>query len=232
MLFVLTSCSKAKMELKENKNELFIYEYPSYPNYYRILEKITYHGNDIEGINADKWIGLYKNSNGYYTESTEVFTRNVHDDMLDEEGKYTAKEILTSNNSRNCIALLGNFSELYWNNGEVKKPKSIDLSKQIETRKSFNFNFLDKKYNFNIKENGYITISTEIKGKMVEQLISTNSCLKRVLFAGDLNLDGKLDLILDTADCESGATNLAVFMSPRDGEFLFELEALHHSTSC
>lgn len=235
---ILVSCSKSKVEntnlangdkIEQENTSFLISDYPSYPKYYKILEKTTYHGEDMEGIRADKWIGLYKNNNGFYIQNTEVYTRTVHDNILDDEGQNTGKEIVISNNTDNCIVLLGNFD---WNCEVPKKVKQIDLTKEFASNESFSFDFLGKNYNYNIKENGYLTISTNINGKIIEQLISTHSCLKRVIFAGDLNSDGKLDLILDTGECDGGATQLTLFMSQHECDCLFVLEALHHSTSC
>lgn len=232
LTLILFSCSKSNNKSQkaiENKQEFVISEYPSVPNYYKILEKTTYHGSDIEGVKADNWVGLYKNNNGFYIQDTEVYTRTVHDNVLDEEWQNTGKEVVISNDSDNCIALLGNFS---WKCEEPKKVKQIDLSKQFQENKSFTFNFLGKKYNWNIKENGCVTISTELNGKKFEQLICSHR-FDAILFAGDLNSDGKLDLILDTSEFDSSAKQLTFFQSFQDNsELLFELVALHHSTSC
>ncbi len=242
-MLTITSCTKSKTENVQNKidspktetvevqnTNFIVSDYPSYPKYYKILEKTTYHGEDMEGIIADKWIGLYKNNNGFYIQNTEVYTRTVHDNILDDKGQNTGKEIVINNNNNdNCIVLLGNFD---WNFEAPKKVKQIDLTKEFASNESFSFTFLGKNYNWNIKESGCVTVSTKINGKIIEQLVSS-SRINGLLFAGDLNSDGELDLILDTAEYDGSAKQLTFFQSLQgDSEMLFELVALHHSTSC
>ena len=112
LFFVSCSKSKSKNDFKKdevNSNTSFVINgYPHTPNYYKILEKVTYHSEDLIGVNANKWIGLYQNANGYYLQETEVFLRTVHDDILDEQGQNTGKEIVISNDEDVCKVLLGN----------------------------------------------------------------------------------------------------------------------------
>ena len=60
---------------------------------YRILKPGTFHGSDIDHTDGRDWYGLFKTDSGYVLESVGVQTKSCHNPLVDELGDTTGMSV-------------------------------------------------------------------------------------------------------------------------------------------
>lgn len=181
-----------------------------------ILTTGTFHNDEIsDNASKMKWIGLFKGSNGYYLKETKVTNVPAYDPVLDEdESIKTSWEVSTAEKDTN-ILLIQTLPYL-----QNRKIKAVTLSKrEIYPGERISFTYLGMDYELfatgnKKKENpdsDWYTVSNyklyltaKMDGKLCKTLLTSHKTFDEamvyLMFAGDLDGDGMLDIILDNAN--------------------------------
>jgi hypothetical protein len=188
------------------------------------------------------WYGLFQNKEGYYIAKTKISTNRFQDEVYgDEDGKKTGWQVKTDKKDT-CIVLLSNINlpegKVKTAEIDVKQLQLYEKNKHfplnsftILPSEKFNFDFNNIKYTlFATGEKTYhddewftdknykVILKAENGDTTIEQLIvASPSCSEheiRVLWLGDIDQDGKLDLILDVSTQEN-VLRVAVFLSSK-----------------
>ncbi|HSD09124.1 hypothetical protein [Flavobacterium sp.] len=180
-----------------------------------ILLTGNFHEDEVSQ-NADKknWFGLFKTSEGYRLSETKIITKRVNDPILDEnESDQTGWEVNTTINDT-CIILIDKLPYL-----TERKITVIKIPETIAVDEKFNFSFSGINYTLfatgEKKKDGenltsYLVynyklyLTANINGKKQIELIvaqpSFDDSMIQIIFAGDIDGDNKIDLIIDTSN--------------------------------
>lgn len=178
----------------------------------KVLTTGVFHEDEI-WHSADKeiWYGLFKGSNGFYLEQTQILTQRVYDPVLDEnESEKTGWEVRTSQKDSNYLLIEAmpsiqnrqvQFAALSQNH--ILPGDTLTLSFSGTAYKLFATGGSNKLQNdaapFNIwNYKLYLTAEKDGQQLLVAQPRFVDKMIE-ILFAGDIDGDGNLDLIIDTS---------------------------------
>lgn len=182
----------------------------------KILTTGMFHNDEIwSNAGSMKWVGLFKGPDGYYLSNTKVTSVSVYDPVLDEdESIMTGWEVITPEKDTN-ILLIQALPYL-----TKRKIKAVKLSKtEIYPGEKVAFNYLGINYELSatgdkekeqpdsdwyIVSNYKLYLSAKIDGEIRKTLLSSHKTfddqMVTLIFAGDIDGDGIVDLILDNAN--------------------------------
>lgn len=214
----------------------------------KILKTGIFHEDEVwQSADKEKWFGLFIGSNGFYLEETQIKTQRVNDPVLDEnENEKTGWEVSTSKKDSNYLLIE---ALPFLQNRQVQY---IALNKnQIYPGDTLNFFFLGKEYKlfatggkkkvqsdpeaFDLW-NYKLYLTTTKDGQQIKQLLvaqpSFDDKMIEILFAGDIDVDGTLDLIIDTSG-HYNATSPTLYLSqPADKKEVTKPVGRHTSVGC
>lgn len=181
----------------------------------KLLETGEFHGDEVKAKSGETWLGLFKQGDSFSLLSTNIKVKRVFDVIIDDEekGEKTGKGVSVTRKNQ-PIFLLKNADFL--KQGKIKTvfyefEKSED-SEGIWVDNNFNqmFSLNAARYNLLVttkKEKGSWIDETSklvLSDGKTEQIIYSqkrcDDCMWRLIWAGDLDKDGKLDLYLDLHD--------------------------------
>lgn len=233
-------------------SDTIVYDYTSFPvdsNYAtKVLTVGNFHGDEVwENANQLKWFGLFNGQNGYYLKQTTIKTRKVNDPVLDEnENEKTGWEV-QSLNKDTCVILIESLPFLTDRIVQgVRLPKNY-----IYPRDTISFKYLGVDYKifatggkkkiqddpewFDVSDYKLYLTAT-IKGKQHKSLLvaqpNFDDQMINLIFAGDIDGDGILDLIIDTSR-HYNATSPTIYLSrpAENGEVVKPIGG-HTSVGC
>ncbi|MCL9806673.1 hypothetical protein NAT51_14145 [Flavobacterium amniphilum] len=174
----------------------------------------VFHDDEVkEGSDTKSWMGIFETKNGFLLAETKITMAHAHDAILDEtEDDKTGWEIDTTLKDT-CLYLIEKIPSL-----TERKIKTVKVPETILPKKKFKFTFSGNQYTLSAEgtmkkqdeESDYevltdyrLYLTANINGKdhtalLVAQDIFDDQMIK-ILFAGDIDGDGKLDLIIDTS---------------------------------
>lgn len=210
--------AKTANELTESNEET--YENTSYPTDSLLTAKVlmvgTFHGDEVdENAAKQKWFGLFKNKTGCYLAETSLLTKRVFDAIVDEnENSKTGWQVETTNKDTAIIlvAKLNYLSPHNFKAAELQKNtiypgESIEINYLGNTYKLFATGTKNKiegsEDSFTV-EDYQLFVSVEINGVSKKNVLvaekSFDDQMTSIIFAGDIDGDGILDLIIDTTN--------------------------------
>ncbi|KAF2510893.1 VCBS repeat-containing protein [Flavobacterium zhairuonense] len=217
---------EAKVETAESKIDNYSYPVDSLLKA-NILWTGLFHGDEVDSNLQKKiWYGLFKSGNNYLFSKTAISINHAFDPVLDEdETEQTGWEVSTEIKDT-CVILVEKMPDFADRNVEFVK-----LPKNVYPGENYEFQFLGTQYKLfatgkKKKEHPdsdwlvvsdyklYLTASRN--GKVMTELLTAkknfDDQMVSVVFAGDLDGDGKLDLILDTAN-HYNVSSLTLYLS-------------------
>lgn len=231
-----------------------VYDKTRYPNpedtafIVKILPVGGFHGDEVwDSAVTENWYGLFKGGDKYYLSQTTVAIDSYYDPIVDEDSltQQTGKEVKV-NHKDSCIMLLAGLSDLFKNQDIA----SINVSQRPLTpgdTASFHFNGVDYMlfatgskrevrpddvYIWNYKL--YLTASKN--GKRLTQLLvaqpSFDDAMVNIIFAGDIDEDGLLDLLIDTSYHYNVEQPTLYLSQPADADHLLIIAGQHSSVGC
>ena len=233
-----------KKEVDTLPNHDFIkgYDYTA-----KILSTGIFHQEEV-WKNAHKgiWYGVFENENGYYLSETLLKIKRVNNQVTDGKNQKTGWEIKTSNKDNSLILIQGlNFLK-------NRKIKQIKLEKQeMNPGETLFFNFLGTDYKLVatadqtphedfpemiIIKNYKLTLTSLKDGVELNDVLVTKDGFSEAMidieFAGDIDGDGRLDLIVNTSN-HYNVTEPTLYLSkPAKGDKLLKIVGQHTTTGC
>ncbi len=181
----------------------------------KVLTVGTFHGDEvISNLDELKWMGLFQNKTGFYIAETQLKTKRVHDVIVDEnENEKTGWNVQTINTDASIILFEGLSAITPHNVKQV-----LLLKDQVFPGDTLRINYLGIDYiifatgiikkipnDASMLEvwNYKLYLSATIKGKQHKSLLvaqpNFDNEMITIIFAGDMDGDGILDLIIDTS---------------------------------
>ncbi len=214
----------------------------------KILTENTFHEDEIEANSITKeWFGLFKNKDNYRLSKTKIIAKRVYDVILDEkETDKTGWEITTTSKDTSLVLIesLPYLSE--------RKIERYDLPEYIQPNDTITFKYLNKEYKLfatggKRKEseesewyyvwNYKLYLTSIVNGiEQTELLVACSrfdDSMIRILFAGDIDGDEKLDLLLDTSNHYNASSPTLYLSKPAEEENkIIKPVAIHTSVGC
>lgn len=194
-------------DIKRNENN-YISENANPTFKLQILKTQVYHSKEItdEIAKSSSWLGLFMNNEKeYYIDSATVQYKKVPNPIDETENDI---EIYTVNSDSNIIL----FNQI---KGFSKRSRVVNANIQeyIEPNSVVALQYLGKEYSLEAKgwlgEGGHdmdytLTLTSVINGQKISQLLVSYSHVNethiKIIFGGDIDNDGILDLIIDTSN--------------------------------
>jgi hypothetical protein len=212
------------------------------PKYKIKLVDVAEHGNiyrkeEVIAKNGEKWLGFFSGNNGTYLKSAKVKVTQDKD----------VSEIKFASSKSEPLFLIRNAKNL--KEGKVltlfQENSSDDVDFQDRTNVMYpgfvrEFQLGEKKYTLQIKDaltkSGEKMSALVLESEGVSQVIYYNyyfdgEYLGSLLWAGDLDGDGKLDLYMNHNDYEKGAFSSSLFLSSEAAKGKLVKEAAHFFTA-
>jgi hypothetical protein len=207
-----------------------------------LTEAETFHEDEVwPGAEKEDWFGLYKNGDKFYVARTRVVTRRVPDIIMDEdESKPSGWEVKTNNKDTSLILFAGlpGFREGKVDHVPLKEPfilpgKSIRLMLQ---GKEYVLYATGKKDPESEEHYGVSDYRLYLRqGNTIQLLIAQarfEDSMMPVLFAGDIDGDGGLDLIIDTSWHYNMVRPTLYLSKPAEKGKLLKIAGWHEAVGC
>lgn len=205
----------------------------------KVLMTGTFHAGEVwENVEKENWFGLFCN-NVCALSKTGLVTKRVNDGIIDEEGQKTGWEITTSK-AGNSLLLIAGLDFL-----TEREVPSIELpATEIFPGDTVEFDYLNTHYTLfatGVKRrsdvlNYKLYLIGDKNGKMITQLLVAQPAyddeMTDIIFAGDIDGDQFLDLIIDTSG-HYNATMPTLYLSrPAENSQLLRIAGQHISVGC
>ncbi len=203
-----------------------------------ILELFEYHGDEVKIKPGQSWLGLYTSGGKYELKPTKVAVTMVQDQILDEDPKQkTAKKISVPGKER-PVYVIGGVSGLKAGSvtaGVPLKKEFLDVGERLNLKVGTSQATLviagtkkgEYRNNYSITLESGGTKQLIMKAKQIGEDVTP-----KLLWCGDLDGDGKLDLIMDTTDNYNVSNTVLLLSSKAKPGKLVEQVAVQHSTGC
>ncbi len=206
----------------------------------------SFHSDEV-WKNADKmaWIGLFFSGKNYYLASSKIKIEKVHDEVVDADNEKTGWEVSTSQKD-SCIFLTkpqsflkaSHVTSLGFTQKELIPNDTLSFS-----YKGINYQLYATGIQTNYPESDEITykdyrlfIQTEIEGKklitLLETIESFDGAIPSVLFVGDIDGDGIVDLFLNMTNHYNAFEPTLYLSKPAEKGSLLKKIAWHTSVGC
>ncbi len=188
----------------------------------RILNTSDYHGDEVEaGIAKRAWIGLFRNAEGFYLDTTRLHTETIFDPVLDEDeaGKHTGIRVTVSHKDT-ALLLLSGVPGL--KTGRVSSVATMKAGEYpvfvVHPGDSIRFSYNGAAYTLLARakktpvadqpeaytlSDYRLYLSGLKEGKIVQQLLTAQATLDDaevgILFCGDLDGDHIPDFVINTS---------------------------------
>ncbi len=213
----------------------------------KIVSVSNFHGDELwDGVENEDWYGLFKTKDSTYIAKVQSTFSRVYDIVLDEnESQKTGWEVSIENKDT-CIILIAGVENI-----AVGKLNEQQLSQPLFcSGTNYEFNFLGTNYELITTGGGswdpenqwcdswnykLFLKSNEGKVEVVDTLLmipSFRDAFVRILFSGDIDGDGKLDLLIDSSNHYNGMRPTLYLSSFAKNGQLLKLVALHESVGC
>lgn len=192
------------------------YDYTTFPTdsqlSLKVLREGEFHHDEVwEDAGKMAWMGLFRGDAGYYLSATQIRTKRVNDAILDNENEKTGWQV-TAQHEDSCLLLVEALPYL----SERTVPSASLPSDIILPGDTLHLSFLGKDYYifatggkekvddsdwYNVW-NYKLYIETNAKANSRSLLVAQpnfDDAMIMLLFAGDIDGDGILDLIIDTS---------------------------------
>ncbi len=233
-------------------SDTIVYDNYSYPIDSSFTTKVltvgTFHSDEVwDNADKEKWFGLFKGKTGFYLEETNLKTKRVNDQIVDEnENGKTGWEVQTINKDTSIILIEAS----YFLTPHIVE-QAILSKEQIFPGDTLRINYLGIDYKLfstggkkKVQDdpewfdvwNYKLYLTATIKGQQKTSLLvaqpNFDDQMINLIFAGDIDGDGILDLIIDTSR-HYNATSPTIYLSrPADNGEVVKPIGGHTSVGC
>ena len=173
----------------------------------RLIETGIFHAGEVADADAGAWLGLFPNEKGYAWHDVVVNVKPVRDEAVDKPNQRTGREASVVGGARPVFLVRG---------GEDLRVASVDGFRELEQRALLNGDTIkltigNEQFTLRVTnprrhaDADMAGSSLELASNGVTQMLysapeDANEPAWEVLWAGDLDGDGKLDLYLQLGD--------------------------------
>jgi hypothetical protein len=208
----------------------------------QLLQVGAFHGDEVSAGSGEVWLGLYSMPDGYALIPSRITVETVYDPFVDNAGEKTGKVVSVEGRVRPLFLIKGLDAP------ERESIKTLSAEQTIlSPGKSLNLRLDDKNESHltaygegDIGPNGFTSLenySIELsKGQISQELLaydSTNGAIPSLLWAGDLDGDGQLDLLINATPHYAVYSAPMLFLSSmaKDGNLVKKV-AIFVAISC
>lgn len=214
----------------------------------KVLTVGTFHSEEVwDNADKEKWFGLFRGKAGFYLAETTLKTKKVYDGFVDyNETEKSGWEVQTINKDTSIILIEAS---------KILTPHNVQEAilskKQILPGDTLRISYLGIDYEIiaiggkkKVQDdpewyevwNYKLYLTATIKGQQHTSLLvaqpSFNDQMIDLIFAGDIDGDGILDLIIDTSS-HYNATSPTIYLSkPADNGEIVKPIGGHTSVGC
>ena len=188
----------------------------------QLLQVGTFHGGEVSAESGEVWLGLYSTPGRYALIPLRITVETVYDPFVDNAGEKTGRVVSVEKQTAPLFLIKGlntpkrKFIRTLSAEGAILSPgKSLDL--RLDGK---NESHLTAYGEGEIGPNGFTSLenySLELsKGHLSQELVaysSTNSAIPILLWAGDLDGDNQLDLVINAAPRYAVSSAPMLFLS-------------------
>jgi hypothetical protein len=214
----------------------------------KVLTVGTFHSDEVgKNANKENWIGLFQSKTSFYLADTKIKTIRVYDPIADENEKDKTGWEVSTTNSEHAIILIEALDFL--------KPhqviEAVLSKKQIFPGDTLQINYLGVNYIlyatgekkkvqadpewFEVR-NYKLYITATIKGKQHKSLLvakpNFDDQMITLIFAGDIDGDGILDLIINNSRHYNVSSPTIYFSKPAQNREVVIPFGVHTSLGC
>jgi len=214
----------------------------------KVLTVGVFHGDEVESDVAQKqWYGVFSGTSGYYLAETKITIQYINDAVVDaNENEQTGWLVKTINKDSALILVAPS---------PILKPHNIQnaplLKEQLLPGDTLQIQYLGN--NYMLYATGYknsvgedandveilnykLYVSATIKGRIYNSLLvakpNFSDAMITLLFAGDIDGDGVMDLIIDTARHYNVSSPTLYLSKPAENNEVLKPIGMHTSVGC
>lgn len=213
----------------------------------KVLTTGLFHSDEVwPTATKERWFGLFRSKGSFYVNETSLTVKRIHDVVVDEDDQETGWQV-TTNNADTSIILMGSVSLLTNRKVEpVRLPQDI-----IYPGDTMAFNYKGMSYRLfatgNKKQDDKtgevfevtdykLFIATTKEGLEVTQLLvaqpSFEDNMIDIIFAGDIDGDGILDMVIDIASHYNNTIPTLYLSKPAYNKRLLKPVGMHSAVGC
>ena len=234
-------------------NDTITYDYSTFPNESSYSTKVltvgTFHEDEVwESAKDENWYGVFNGRNGSYISQTKIKSVKVFDPLLDEDSlKDKTGWDVEAINKDTCIILIAGIDFL--SNRQIKQ--RVLSKEQIFPDDTLRINYLGIDYKIfatggkkKVQDdpewfdvwNYKLYLTATIKGQHLESLLvaqpNFDDQMIKLIFAGDIDGDEILDLIIDTSRHYNATTPTIYLSRPAENGEVVKPIGGHTSVGC
>ena len=208
----------------------------------QLLQVGAFHGDEVSAKSGEIWLGLYPTPDGHALIPSRITVETVYDPFVDNAGEQTGKVVSVEEQTPPLFLIKG----LSTSERESIKILS-DTQTILSPGKSLNLRLDDENESYltvygegDVGPNGFTSLenySLELSnGQLSQELLaygSTNGAIPTLLWAGDLDGDGQLDLLINATPHYTVYSAPMLFLSSMaQGGNLVQKVAIFIATGC
>ncbi len=204
----------------------------------KILTTSRFHNDELwPEAQTQTWIGLFSNETSHFLQRVDPAFEHVQDVIMDGVGEKTGWKVSTDLDAQ-CILLITGTQlaegpvPTLGSEAALSIGDTLDVDLEIErTRIIFR----------GTRQDGFINdyqviLLSQSEGVLKQQVLIEESrylaSMMNLLWAGDLDGDDRLDLIIDTSNHENVTAPTLFLSSEANGDALVEPVAIHWTVGC
>ena len=208
----------------------------------QLLQVGAFHGDEVSAESGEVWLGLYSMPDGYALIPSRITVETVYDPFVDNAGEKTGKVVSVEGQAHPLFLIKG------LNPSERESITTLSAEETIlSPGKSLNLGLDGKNESYltaygegDVGPNGFTSLenySLELsKGRLSQELLaysSTNGAIPTLLWAGDLDGDNQLDLVINATPHYAISSAPMLFLSSMvKGSNLVQKVAIFIATGC
>ncbi|MBL8242314.1 MAG: hypothetical protein JNM66_33115 [Bryobacterales bacterium] len=200
----------------------------------------AFHGDEIHAQNGERWLALLPTPKGYRTEMVNLRITPVRDPVLDAERPFTGKRVRIRS-AGTPVILLNGFAHLARRAVPTARAGNFPLTAEIPV----NFRFAGSKVELAVTPSGqsaevpggrrvpilHVTLRQHGRLTTLPLVVAEEGNYVNLLWAGDLDGDGRLDLLFEDTGYNWYSTRLFLSSAAKPGQFVGEV-AQFYGTGC
>lgn len=186
----------------------------------RLLATGEFHGEEVTAKSGERWLGLFPNGGGTELRPATLKVEAVHDLVIDEEHEKTGKKVSVGQAQEPLLLLKGAGA---WPRGRVA---TVSMERRrLGNAADLNFALGGKSYRLRVvsddptpsellKRNSRLLLTFEGTSQVLSTVQEPLEGGWSLLWAGDLDGDGRLDLYMDLSR-QDNVSRRTLFLSTR-----------------